>query len=259
MSTIGTLKKFGVLDRAEFFVHTDEQRTELIRQTNLKRSQIHVHHIPVSIDALTDVRDYMESMLERDEWYIGMDDNVQYIHRARDGMYEKDSGSGLRCDYRVPVDGTFFNKIIEELIDRCDLQRTIYGGLGWHENPFFRKRKWQPLGYCKAKTYVKKNGHCRWRWNDKIKLMNDHAHTFKVIAEFGSVAINQFVYVHHERWQDGGLGTHEYRLPARMITCEYLYEVFDGLVSHRGEYDNPCVRKHSFNSVNKWRRENGYL
>jgi hypothetical protein len=89
--------------------------------------------------------------------------------------------------------------------------------------------------------------------------MHDHAMTFKVIAEYGCIVNNRFIYAHNKRWEKGGLGTREERMPARLPTRELMYEVFAGLVAPwKGNPDEPALCRRGRKSIDRWRKEHGY-
>lgn len=221
-------------------------------------AQIFCHNLPEGPTAIGPIRDWIEATLVgKDEWYIGIDDNIEHIYRVIDRLYYQDKISAEDCtrpNYRHEVTGMDIRYICDELRERAEKQGTIYGGFGWMENPMFRRTKWQPHGYAKAKLYIKKNVGIKWQWDSRIQVMYDHAQTFRVIEKHGSVAINRFVYVAHPQYEVGGLGSHAERMPFRAPTCEFLYEHFNGLVApFRDDPDKPVVRLRGQDSIDRWR------
>lgn len=245
-----------------WLVHTQEQGARLRDELGINPHKIHIHHVPEDLFGIATVRDYiLENLVAPGEWYAAADDNIEYIHSVVPELYNDEINDfPERWEYEHPLLGLEVPPFLEELKNRCIQKGTVYGGFGWMENPFFRKSKWQSYGYVKAKLMVAKNDGRKWRLDPRVCVMSDHVKTFDTIATYGSVVVNRFVYVHHERFQPGGIGTYEQRLPGRTPTCDYIYEKFAGLVApYKGVHDNPTITKRTQKSVDCWRKENGYI
>lgn len=238
--------------------HTRDQMERI--RAEIPGIRVEVHGLPEGPTAIGPIRDWVErNLIPYGTWYAGIDDNVQTIWRVAFPYYDLDKtpeDCRTREIYRgESLHGDGIQRILAELVEKCEEQVTIYGGFGWMENPMFRGTKWQTLGYAKAKLYVKKNISFPWCWDPRIQVMYDHAHTFRAIALHGSVAINRFVYVQHPQYEGGGLGSHAERMPFRKPTLDFLYEHFEGLVvPFRGDHDKPIVRIHGARQLDEWRR-----
>lgn len=268
MPSRGNLARFRsnrlLFDASDLIIvcHTNEQRDRILSRG---RWDVRVHGIPEGVEAIGQIRDWVEKfVVPKGEWYAGMDDNIETIYRVSDAFYDEDvvpENYRTREIYRAhQVSNENLWKILTELKLRCEDQKTILGGFGWIENPGFRPRKWQAHGYVKTKLFVKKNVGLRWKWDDRLLVMTDHAQSYKVIAEYGSVAVNHFVYAQHPQYEVGGIGSHAERLPFRKPTLKFIYEHFKDLVGpHDGVLDKPWIRLRGQKSIDRWRKENGYL
>lgn len=269
MQTRGVMERFRThrlfFDVSELIVvcHTHEQAMRIKNAGHFP--DVRVHGLPEGVTAIGPIRDWIEkSVIPHGEWYAGIDDNIDTIFKVGDRFYDLDSVPEDFCTRDVFKEvrprGQEIDEILGELRQRCEQQKTIYGGFGWMENPLFRRSKWQAHGYAKAKLYVKQNVGLKWKWDPKIEVMYDHAQTFRVIAEYGSVAVNRFVYIQHPQYEAGGIGSHAERLPFRKPTQDFLYEKFRGLVAPtRGDHDKPAICLRGQNSIDRWRQRNGWI
>lgn len=243
--------------------HDEVQRQRLV---GLGLRDIRVHKLPEGVTSIGRIRDYVETfVIPRGEWYCGIDDNIEHVWRVDDKFYGGLEQISVPEEYRNrdiykshDLHDESLMKVVKELVEKCEEQKTIYGGFAWMENPGFRPSKWQRHGYAKAKIYVKKNEGLSWQWSPKLQVMFDHAQSFKVIEKYGSVAINRFVYVQHPQYEAGGIGSHAERMPFREPTTKFLYEHFEGLVGPtRGDEDKPAIRLRGQESIDRWRAECG--
>ncbi len=260
LQTIAALD--NIRDRIEFVVHTPEQGQRLRDEFGIQSDHIHVTNIEEGFLGIAGQRDFiLQELTSRDEWYISVDDNIEYVTRLVDPYYDAgEEPPELKREYFAhPVDGEEFYCLCEELVSQCETQETVYAGFGWLDVPFYRGKKWRWNGYVKAKAIVHKNDGVPWRWDERIQIMSDHAKTYDTLARYGSVAVNQHVYVHAKRWSEGGIGTHEARMPGRVSTCSFLYEYFgDMLRMVKGEIDNPRFAFTSRSKFDEWRARVGY-
>ncbi len=264
--SVPRIKTHKIVKDATWVVHTDEQRDALWAMPGFECEDILVHGLPDGM--LVDVRDWIERELVRDtSWYCSMDDNIERIemvipeiyHGGDDHCY-KGADEVDRDEFRHQVTTSKeLDELLLELVEQSALLRTNYAGFGWLENPFFRKRKWQNQGYVKGKLFVKRPDTQPWRWRPEIVLMNDHAKTFDTIARYGAAVVNHWVYVHHTRFEPGGLGSYEERLPRRLVTCAALYETFAGMITAGKTYDDPRMTLRSERTLTEWRKKHGYL
>ncbi len=273
MSTIGPKSPLGdpaVKPLVEFVVHTEAQGERLIQEHGIAASNIHVTGIVEDFLGIVKQRDYIISnLVSEGEWYCSVDDNIEYVSRLVDPFYSHFDPDGPPDGLEPPeakrdyfnhvVTGPEFVTLFDELRRKCESQSTIYGGFGWLDVPFYRMKKWRWNGYVKAKAIVHRSDGVAWRWDEKICIMSDHAKTYDTLARYGSVVVNQHVYVDAKRWSEGGIGSHESRLPGRKQTCEFLYSYFgDMLRMVKGEVDNPRFTFTSRAKFDEWRASVGY-
>lgn len=250
-----------VLDRTDFVVHDKEQAKKIHTAFKIPINKIHISGIKQTRSSLVDQRDWAENhLLEKGEWYIGMDDNIQYMTRIGDKIYKKAESTTItdRAKWKQRCEHEFID-LCNELQAKCVEMETSYGGFEFMENPFFRQKKWKLMGYVRSKLFVKIAQHVPWRWHKDIQLMHDHAMSFKTMAKDGCIIHNRFVFVYRKQWEKGGLGSKEERMPSRISTCTRLYKEFPDFVVPGKAFDEPVCRLRGMNSMLNWRGEHGYV
>lgn len=263
MQTRGDMRRFRThllnIPNLEIVCHTDEQATRI--NAIVPDTPIYVHELDEGVKAIGPVRDWVEkNLVAPNEWFVLIDDNINAIYAPDEPLYSQEKIEeefAKRSFYRArQLQGAALQDVAQELVDRCEQQGTIYGGFGWMDNPGFRRTKWQRFGYVKAKMCVKKNTGLRWCWDPRIQVMYDHSQSFKVIEDYGSIAVNRYVYVDHPPYEVGGIGSHAERMPFRKPTQDFLYAYFRGLVTpFQGDYDKPYCRLHTQKSIDAWRAQ----
>lgn len=259
MPTITALKE--IKDRIEFVVHDAEQKNRLTDGFGISSSNIHVTGVDVGFLGIAGQRDFiLDRLVTPGEWYVSVDDNIEYVTRLIDPHYSmgENPPEAKREYFAHRVDGVEFMSLCDELMEKCAAQETIYGGFGWLDVPFYRMKKWRWNGYVKAKAIVHQADGVGWRWNERIQIMSDHAKTYDTLARYGSVVVNQHVYVDAKRWSVGGIGTHEERMPGRVATCAFLYEHFGDMIKRGKEFDDPKFTFTSRSRFDEWRAAQGY-
>lgn len=207
-----------------------------------------------------------DRLLQRNEWYIGMDDNCQRIsalpHNVQkpghiDPAQLPAGYTSWRKAFDVTVPPAKVPRLFESIIKECERVGTIYGAPSAQDNPFYRgKIKWSYCKYVKAKAYVLKNlPDIRWH----LGSSNDAYLTTQVKAEFGAVVVDNFSHAVAKRYEPGGLGTFEERMPGYRNTAEILAQRYPGLV-YIDESKNMILRfgVHTRKALAKWRIEHGY-
>jgi len=206
----------------------------------------------------------LRRLIRKGEWFIGMDDNIQLINKVRDDYYEK-----LLIDQELkPCKAKTWREIYRqnstdkmldlcyELMDQCKAWKTIYGGFASLENPYFRQRHWSRIRFVKSKLYVMKN--CGQKFSGIFG--HDSRMSAQIVAQYGGIAVNNFVHPVHTMYEEGGLGHVTQRRP---ILDKHLAEIckdYPGLVM-KGRGANTALRFciTSQNGLTKWREEYKYV
>lgn len=220
--------------------------------------------LDVGITGMVQMRDFViDNVVDNGEWYISVDDNIARFTRVANPYYLEDRcpvdacGVDWREVYGTPMTPAEFVEINQELISRCEESATILGGVGMLENPFFRPKKWMMPKYVKGKWYVHKNDDVPYRLDPKVMIMSDWVKTLDTISRYGRTVVNDYAAALHMSWEDGGIGSMEYRMDARRTTLPWILEYFDGLVTTPSNYKEGwgnlrlCKRG---NSLQKWRK-----
>lgn len=201
----------------------------------LDRKQIIVSGLK---DGLVGQRNFIcEELVKRNEWYIGMDDDIQGINtvckevwdRGKVEMSEKPPRGykTWRQAYRVLATPQRVMRAFEILRDRMEYMETIYGGFASIENPFFRTRKWSEVKHVRSNVYVAKNTR-EYPWHGKCG--HDTCRTVETVARYGCVGMLNYVHALHKPYVEGGLGDREWREPILMKHFKQLVEAYPGLV-----------------------------
>jgi hypothetical protein len=265
-----------------YIFNTNEERNRAIKEFNLRKEGTHVADInkkEVGQYGVALAREWGErNLTDINEWYIWLDDNVGHFTWLPYPWYNYDridfdidwsdsDGKELmkkHCmDWRqlyeeiCPIEQIIKNW--EELINKCEENNTVAGGFAIETNYFFRKIKWQYFGYCRTQNAVIKNTGLPWDYWEG-GMIEDMARSLDVIARFGCVCINRFMKPMKNFWEKGGIGSLEERMPNLISGNKKLIEMFPGLVQFVKNREYQLMLKlKTQKSVNKWRKEHGYI
>lgn len=250
--------------------HDDVTRKTLARHYGFDIKHIHVHHCPeqLGMGKCGWIRDWIQDNLTfAGEWYANIDDNAGFA-RLPEPYYSMESidwnkyddvaigGPNFRELYRTPMTHPQFLDLLEEVKRKCEEQKTIHGGVSGEENFYFRSKKWSIASYVHGKLMITRNVGLKWVWHPDLVILTDFARTCKVIAEYGSVALNRFAQTTYRYYQEGGIGTKEERQPAFRRMAKFLHSEFAGLVDYyRGDETVLHIKIHHPKSLAKWREK----
>ena len=222
--------------------------------------------IATGLDDLVANRNWAFSLVPPNKWFIGMDDNIQALHKVRDDYY----GSKVIDQTTSPVNATSWRQVyrtvathdvielVEELIQRCKRNETVYGGFASMENPFFRLRKWSDVRFVKSKFFVMLNvPGLKWGGGN---YAHDSWMSAYVVAKYGRIVVNNWVNPVHKMYEQGGLGHGKERRVELDPMLDDICAQFYGLVA-RGRGENTALRFLLTNpeSIRKWRQSNPYF
>ena len=271
---------FGLPDvKIEVVTHNAGMRASLIAQGH-DLFPIHLSGIPrdIGITGMVETRDWVTNNLGTvGEWITLVDDNISHVERVDPDHYGElgdvdgnldvgdstgdENGVGWREIYGYRADPAQLIVHIRELIELCEDSKTILGGFGYLDNPFFRGKKINRGSYVKGKMYVHKPDGVPYRLSPELLIMSDFAKTLDVLTRYGSVVVNDWVRPVHERWQEGGIGSLAARMPYRLTSVSWMAEHWEGLVritrGESGEDDWMRISKRPGRSLDSWRAEWG--
>ena len=154
-------------------------------------------------------------------------------------------------------------KLVEESIKKTGAKEmkdmdAPYGGVATMENPFFRAKKWSFRRFVKTKVFVMD---ASAKLEFKHTMCHDSYMTALAIARYGHVCVNNYLFYRADWYQKGGLGDRKAREAAGLLDqLNDCCAEFPGLVAlARGKNSALRVCKVTDSSVDKWRREHGYL
>jgi len=277
--TKGCTNRFRCLDLIKengwdphFVCDTKKQSVNLTR-LGVDRSSIFIRNSSRD-DGITGVsraRDFtVNNLMPRDEWCIWIDDNVSCLTGLRPRWSEDkldfNSGHNWRKRFTTILNPEEIKWYIDQTIKRAEDVGTIFCGFATEENYYFRANRWQQFGYCRTQFALYKNDGSTWFpfdtmvWEDGYKSMD-------VVARYGQIVINRHMKPVKPQFEKGGIGSFDERLPHLQDNCSRLVEMFPGLVKYPSKgttYGTDASQFHltfakrSVNTVNQWRRENGY-
>lgn len=215
------------------------------------------------VPGIVEVRNFIDS-LNGNNWYIGFDDNIQGFSKLSAAYYEKQSidptskAVEWRKEFRQVCTPSMFVKYMNDLIPLCEMNKTVLGGVATIENPYFRANKYAFRRFVKTKAFVMKAGS---GITFKHTMCHDTYITAQVIAKYGRVVVNNFLFYTANWYESGGLGSRKKREEKGLLTqMDDIINEFPGLVA-RAKGENSALRFLLTNdkSVNNWRKANGYL
>lgn len=206
----------------------------------------------------------LEKLVRRGQWFIGLDDNVQYLTQARDlpGIDTQTTPPpapwrNWRDVYNTRLPIRDCAVAFERLAAACRGRATVYGALAAQPNPFWRKQKWSYTRYAKSKSFVMLNAPgLRWGGGD---ISHDCWMTCYCKANFGGVVVDNWTYPWQVNNEPGGIGTHEQRKPQVDHDNQLIAKEWPGLCHYDPEQRNTLrFDCHTLAALAKWRREHGY-
>ena len=250
-----------------FVFNTDEQRQGVIAQLGLRPAFCHVSNTTPGQEGAALNREWAEQNLtDAGEWYVTIDDNIGSFTWLPLPYYNREqidfggaASNYWRGIYDTPCPPEQVAKILREQIWECERCRTVLGGFSIENNFYFRGRKWQRFGYVRTSCAVVKNVGLPWHyWPGN--MLEDFTRSVDVVARYGSVVINRYLKAVKPFFEAGGIGTFEERRPNLVAVSEELMRRYPGLVRpNKGQDFQLTFALRSENTVNKWRKEHGYL
>lgn len=220
------------------------------------------------VSGYAETRTYIENELADGGWYLKIDDNVERLSAPPEPEYSehslpvKDPPEEDETDYKdlyaSEVTPERFTNILHETKNRAERLDAHLCGFATTDNPFFRSRKWSPVGFVLGKCCLIDPTPAEY--DTDASGMDDYAFTAEHLLLYGRVLVNRYLLPEAPHYAEGGIGTYEDRLPSKIRACSYLMDKYPGLFRYQDK--SGChpkaelrIRYHSIDSIDGWRRE----
>lgn len=224
-------------------------------------------------ETLVDKRNWiLKKLIKRDEWFVGMDDNIQKFTRVRAPFLKREANrtdepvpktrgaayDSWRQVYNAEVTPNSWLETMDRDIALADKSDIPLVGVATMENPYFRARRYSNYRFVKTKVYAMRN---TGKLHFHGLMGHDSYLSALCVAEHGKVLVDQFLHYKVRMYERGGLGTSRAERDANGLaeSLEYTIAKFPGLVAH-GRGENTALRfvLNREKSVERWRREHGF-
>lgn len=259
-----TIKTTIYLDKAGFknyfvLLHNEDQKKLYLSEGRINPENIIVTNQPPGIS--NQRRWIVNEFINKNEWFITMDDNIETFTALPSHEYVKSSlnvlsDPNLRNLFNREINANDLIKLCEADIEHCEKHKIFYGGFAVVDNYYFRAKKYRYVGYVISKAAIIKN--VGLEYDPMIEAMDDYGFTAENLLSFGKVLINNYIFPVAGHYEKGGIGTYEQRLTRKINDCEYLMNKYPGLFRYKVK--KGChpkaelqVRFTNTNQVIKWR------
>jgi len=210
-------------------------------------------------------RDYISRKLAaKGKWMLWLDDNLQYLtclnpKLSSDKLDFEDKSVNWREEFKNMATKKQVWKYLNETMDYADELGTINAGFSGEENYFFRANKWALWTYVRTQFSLYKNDKSLWL-PKKFIMLEDMYKSIDVVARYGHAIVNRHLKPMKTPFEEGGIGSLEYRLPYLRQNCKWFMQEYPGLLSYlKGRDYHVTFAKRSQKSITAWRKENGYV
>jgi len=252
------------------FVCDDErQRGRVMRKTGCQRNRCHVAQTPDGLgqSGIAYVRDWVcQQLVPVGDWIIWIDDNVKrltslphpFCNTDRiDFDFDDEPDIGWRDAFEQTAENPRY--VLDQLIEKCIDNGTIFGGFAIETNFFFRRLRYQWWGYARTQCAVYRNDGRSWLAWDGM-MLEDFVKSVDVVCRYGKVVIDRFSKPDKPAFEEGGIGSFEDRLPNLRHDCKMLMERYPGLLKPvKPDVDYQLTfAKRSQRTIDAWRRDHGF-
>lgn len=203
----------------------------------------------------------LDKLVKKREWFIGMDDNIQYFTCVKPAFRKKPKNitsepppgkQTWRQIYNVKVEPAEWIAELEKNMQLADTVGAPFIGVATMENPFFRVTRHSNFRFVKTKVYAMK-AHPDLRF--KYEYAQDSYLTALVLTKYGRVLVDSFMHYKAKMYESGGLGDRAHREQNGLLTdLNNIVAEFPGLVSlAKGKNSALRVNLTSAASVDRWR------
>jgi hypothetical protein len=247
----------------KIILHNEEQKALYLKNPTIKEENIIVSNLPFG---MLGVRNFLlENLVEKGEWYMTLDDNIQYFEAVKEGFYKsenlpvKENPEKYKDIFENRVSVNRFMDIVDETITEAEKRKANLCGFASNVNFFFRNKKWREVGYVIGKTQLIKKTDLKYDLrNGTTMSADDYLWTAQNLEKFGRVLINNYAVAIKKHYTKGGAGTYEKRLPQKLKDCDFLMKRFPGLFRYKIKKNHHprselAIRFTSQEQVEKWR------
>lgn len=223
-------------------LHNKDQYNQYIKNKTIDKSRLIISNQPLGI---SNQRNYiLNELVKKDEWFIMMDDNINYFTAVDKSLYNKDrldvkNDKSLKPLYNKKITINYLFKLIDQDIEKMKKEKIYYAGFAVVPNFYFREKKYRYVGYVISKAAIYKKTDILF--NKNISVMDDYYYTAENLKRFGKVLINNYIFPIAGHYEKGGIGKYNDRVKYKIEDCKYLINKYPGLFRYKKK--NSCDPK----------------
>lgn len=264
--TISTHRLFHDCERY-VLVHNREQR-DAYAAAGVPEAWLHVTDTEPDACGLTRQREWaLKNLAGRDEWVCFADDNIRALTGVHGMLYHEETlstrdGRGAKwwrdAFAREWPGWRFLDVVAPDCIAEAEQLGARLVGFSVTENPFFRGRKFRPVGYVIGKLMLWKH-EPEFPWDHTV-TMEDFRNTAEHLLRYGRVLVNNFLWPRAGHYEPGGMGTYDQRIIHRKRDVVRLLEQYPGLFRRKDRKGfvpgtELALRLHRPEQIDVWRRD----
>lgn len=240
-------------------LHNETEKEEYLKNPTIDPSKVVVSNVAYGVSLQRQW--ILDNLIEKDEWYVSLDDNIKYFTCVPEPEYSTDSlpvqkDKSTKDLFETKIEKQALLDLFEKLKEKGEKERCYNIGFGTTPNFFFRGNHFRYVGYVISKACIRKNVGISFDLN--VKAMDDYSYTADVLLEHGKVLIDNYVFAVAGHYEKGGIGTYKDRLPLKIADGEYLMRKFPGLFRYNNkktgeEKAELSIRFTSLKQVEQWR------
>lgn len=243
-------------------VHTEEQRSEYLKNPTIPRHKILVSNQPYNLSLQTNwIRD---NLVKKGEWFIRMNDNIENINIYPEPWYsairikkplKNNRAFQIHLEHHYPDN---FEDVVAECRLKADDLNTGLVGFSAHQNYFFRGSKWRKIAMVTGKLFMCKNDELRA--DPSIYCMEDYEYSCQAMLKYGRILVNGFVFPNSKFNQPGGLGKLSERGNKKVEDCKIIMDRYPELFRYKNRVNSLenaeiVLRGHTESFFNNWRNK----
>jgi hypothetical protein len=214
-------------------LHNDQEKESYLNNPTIRPHSIIVSGQPYSISKQRNwIRD---NLIERDEWFICMDDNIKYLTAIPEPYYLKPRLPKVGGLHFLEINKITFKEFLslieEQDIPLADGIGASFIGFASQSNYFFRTNKWKSISLIVSKLYLEKKDELRY--NEKILTMDDYEFSIQKMIKCGKVLVNNYIHPIGAHNQAGGLGTLRERGNKKVEDCKLIMDLYPNLLRYK--------------------------
>lgn len=208
------------------------------------------------------IRWVMDNLLQKGEWGLFLDDNINNIWRVKDPFYsqkeltvqEKREGDSWKDIYENPIDGDHLISKLMSDIQIAERIRANFWGVASTPNFYFNGKHYHQCGFILGKMWAMKNVPFIWP-PDSLPCLEDWWNTCAHLYQYGRILRNNFIHACREFYEPGGFGSLEERIPMAQESVKMIMHRFPGLLNYKKGRDwDVSLRIHTPKQIDEWRK-----